>query len=106
MSELRRRMRAGEELVGSFLDLGSALAAEITAGAGFDWLVPAFRLELVTALIRSLPKDVRRSLVPVPDVAASIVDRLRPRKGPIVEAIARELEAVRGVRGSVLNRRS
>ena len=39
MSELRRRMRAGEELLGSFLDLGSALAAEITAGAGFDWLV-------------------------------------------------------------------
>ena len=39
MSELRRRMLAGEELLGTFLDLGSALAAEITAGAGFDWLV-------------------------------------------------------------------
>jgi 4-hydroxy-2-oxoheptanedioate aldolase len=36
---LRERMRAGEELLGTFLDLGSALAAEITAGAGFDWLV-------------------------------------------------------------------
>ena len=32
-------MAAGEELLGTFLDLGSALAAEITAGAGFDWLV-------------------------------------------------------------------
>lgn len=39
MTDLRRRMRAGEPLVGTFLDLGSALAAEITAGAGFDWLV-------------------------------------------------------------------
>ena len=37
--ELRRRMLAGEELLGTFLDLGSALAAEITEGAGFDWLV-------------------------------------------------------------------
>ncbi len=37
--DLRRRMRAGDELLGTFLDLGSALAAEITAGAGFDWLV-------------------------------------------------------------------
>jgi 4-hydroxy-2-oxoheptanedioate aldolase len=36
---LRERMRAGEELLGTFLDLGSALAAEITAGAGFDWVV-------------------------------------------------------------------
>ena len=37
--DLRRRMLAGEELLGTFLDLGSALAAEITEGAGFDWLV-------------------------------------------------------------------
>jgi 2-keto-3-deoxy-L-rhamnonate aldolase RhmA len=39
VSDLRQRMRAGEELLGTFLDLGSALAAEVTAGAGFDWLV-------------------------------------------------------------------
>jgi 2-dehydro-3-deoxyglucarate aldolase/4-hydroxy-2-oxoheptanedioate aldolase len=32
-------MAAGDELLGTFLDLGSALAAEIAAGAGFDWLV-------------------------------------------------------------------
>ena len=37
--DLRRRMLAGDPLLGSFLDLGSALAADITAGAGFDWLV-------------------------------------------------------------------
>ena len=39
MSELRRSIEAGEVLVGTFLDLGSPLAAEIAAGAGFDWLV-------------------------------------------------------------------
>ena len=39
MSDLRRRVLAGEPLLGTFLDLGSALAADITAGAGFDWLV-------------------------------------------------------------------
>src|SRR3712207_3478400 len=31
---------------------------------GFDWLVPALRLELVTALLRGLPKELRRGLVP------------------------------------------
>jgi 2-keto-3-deoxy-L-rhamnonate aldolase RhmA len=36
---LRERIEAGEELHGTFLDLGSPLAAEIAAGAGFDWLV-------------------------------------------------------------------
>jgi ATP-dependent helicase HrpA len=65
---------------------------------GFDWLVPAFRLELVTALIRSLPKEVRRALVPVPDVAAAVVSRLKPRRGRIADQVARELGALRGVR--------
>jgi 2-dehydro-3-deoxyglucarate aldolase/4-hydroxy-2-oxoheptanedioate aldolase len=38
-ADLRRRMLAGEQLVGTFLDLASPLAAEITARAGFDWLM-------------------------------------------------------------------
>lgn len=43
---------------------------------GFDWLVPGMRLELVTATIRSLPKPVRRQLVPAPDVARGLLDDL------------------------------
>ncbi len=42
MSGLRRRMLAGEELFGTFLDLGSALAAEVTAGAS-DAILRALR---------------------------------------------------------------
>jgi len=38
-SGLRGRIEAGEELLGTFIDLGSAPAAEIVATAGFDWLV-------------------------------------------------------------------
>ncbi len=65
---------------------------------GFDWLVPGLRTELVTALIRSLPKDLRRPLVPIPDVAAEVVAHLRPRRGLLRDAVARELERLRGVR--------
>jgi ATP-dependent helicase HrpA len=65
---------------------------------GFDWLVPAFRLELVTALMRLLPKELRKRLVPVPDVAAQVLERLRPRTEPLLDALSRELEALRGVR--------
>jgi 4-hydroxy-2-oxoheptanedioate aldolase len=39
VSGLRARIEAGEALAGTFLDLGSPLAAEIAAAAGFDWLV-------------------------------------------------------------------
>ena len=36
---------------------------------GFDWLVPGMREELATALVKSLPKNVRRNFVPAPDHA-------------------------------------
>jgi len=66
--------------------------------AGFDWLVPAFRLELVTALLRALPKELRTQLVPVPDTAAAVVAQLRPRRGPLVDQVAEILAATRNVR--------
>ncbi len=43
---------------------------------GFDWLVPGVREELVTALIRSLPKAIRKQFVPAPDVARAVVAQL------------------------------
>jgi 2-dehydro-3-deoxyglucarate aldolase/4-hydroxy-2-oxoheptanedioate aldolase len=39
VSRLRGRIEAGEVLLGTFLDLGAPVAAEIAALAGFDWLV-------------------------------------------------------------------
>jgi 4-hydroxy-2-oxoheptanedioate aldolase len=38
-TSLRSRIHAGETLYGSFLQLGSAVAAEIVARAGFDWVI-------------------------------------------------------------------
>lgn len=40
---------------------------------GFDWLVPGMHEDLVTAMIRTLPKPVRVQLVPAPDVAREVV---------------------------------
>jgi 4-hydroxy-2-oxoheptanedioate aldolase len=38
-STTRERLAAGETLVGAFLNLGSAVAAEVCSHAGFDWLL-------------------------------------------------------------------
>lgn len=43
---------------------------------GFDWQVPGMRDELVTALIRSLPKAIRRHVVPAADWAATFAHDL------------------------------
>jgi ATP-dependent helicase HrpA len=58
---------------------------------GFDWQVPGLRQELVTELIRSLPKAVRRSFIPAPDWAAATLERIGPADGPLLEVLAREL---------------
>ncbi|WBQ02137.1 ATP-dependent RNA helicase HrpA [Kribbella sp. CA-293567] len=64
---------------------------------GFEWSVPGFREELVTTLIKSLPKAIRRNIVPAPDHARQILPQLDPASGPLVEAMARELRQLRDV---------
>lgn len=66
----------------------------------FQWLVPGLRLELITTLIRGLPKELRRPLVPVPDTAAAVLGAVKPRREPLLDALARELERQRGVRAA------
>jgi len=39
-----------------------------------DWLVPGVLEERVTALLRSLPKQLRRSIVPIPDTARRLAE--------------------------------
>ena len=42
------------------------------------WGVPGWRFELVLQLLKSLPKDIRRQIVPIPDMADSLFDELIP----------------------------
>ncbi|WP_024806081.1 ATP-dependent RNA helicase HrpA [Nocardia sp. BMG51109] len=58
---------------------------------GFDWLVPGMREELTAALIKTLPKHLRRSVVPAPDFARAALARLTPRAEPLRTGLAREL---------------
>ncbi len=45
------------------------------------WGVPGWRFELVLQLLKSLPKDIRRQIVPIPDIADSLFDELQPAGG-------------------------
>jgi ATP-dependent RNA helicase HrpA len=65
--------------------------------AGFDWQIPGLREDLVTELIRSLPKRLRVNFVPAPDVARSVLARITPGSGPLLETLSRELRAMTGV---------
>ena len=43
------------------------------------WGVPGWRYELILQLLKSLPKDIRRQIVPIPDTADSLFDELQPQ---------------------------
>ncbi len=58
---------------------------------GFDWQVPGLRQELVTALIKSLPKPLRVRCVPAPDTAGALLAVLEPRSRPLLDALEAEL---------------
>jgi ATP-dependent helicase HrpA len=63
----------------------------------FSWPVPGLRHDLVTALLRSLPKSIRVSFVPAPDYARDFLDTVTPGEEPLLDALERYLRKVSGV---------
>ena len=69
----------------------------------FSWHVPGLRLELVTELVRSLPKNLRRELVPAPNMAREVLADLADTsvmERDVRDVVSRELLRLRGVRVS------
>ncbi len=86
----------GSDTDGVTVDIPLSRLNQVNA-AEFSWQVPGLRTELVTEMIRSLPKSLRRDLVPAPDLAREVVARLGPPVGDLRDAVAGELRSLRGV---------
>ena len=69
---------------------------QVTAD-GFDWQIPGLREDVVTELIRSLPKPIRRHYVPAPNYAKAFLDRAVAGPDPVPAVLARELQRMVGV---------
>ncbi len=55
----------------------SLSAADLRTGTNqYSWLVPGYRLELITELLRTLPKDTRTRFIPLPDTAQRVLAEL------------------------------
>lgn len=71
-------------------------------GRGFDWQVPGMRHELATAMIKALPKAIRKNVVPAADWARRLLEPLDPhasgdalteQHGSFAEFLARRIFA-------------
>ncbi|HEY2557568.1 MAG TPA: DUF3418 domain-containing protein, partial [Diaminobutyricibacter sp.] len=77
---LRYRFEPGADDDGVTVQVPLALLAGLRA-EGFDWQVPGLRQDLVTALIKSLPKSIRRLVVPAADWARRLLGELADTAG-------------------------
>ncbi|WP_320065403.1 ATP-dependent RNA helicase HrpA [Micromonospora sp. RTGN7] len=81
---------------GVTVDIPLPLLNQVPAES-FDWQVPGLREELVVALIRSLPKAIRRNFVPVPDYARAALAAITPSEESLLDSLTRQLRRMTGV---------
>ncbi|MDF2867459.1 MAG: hrpA [Gammaproteobacteria bacterium] len=63
----------------------------------FDWLVSGLLLEKMTALLKTLPKNLRRNFVPAPEFARACYEALIPANTALHEAMANHLRRITGI---------
>ncbi|MEP9361985.1 ATP-dependent RNA helicase HrpA [Nocardioides sp. CN2-186] len=63
----------------------------------FSWNVPGLREELVTSLIRSLPKNLRVNFVPAPNKAREFLAAVPPGEEPLLDALERWCRSTTGL---------
>ena len=95
--KLRYRFDPGAVDDGVCVDIPLPILASVTRDE-FDWLVPGLRAELVTELIRGLPKSIRRNVVPAGDWAKRILAQLPEMPaGNLLQVLARTIQQMAGV---------
>jgi ATP-dependent helicase HrpA len=87
---------AAEDGVTVDVPLGVLDTLAATSGESLAFTVPGQRAELVTELLRSLPKQLRRGLVPIPDRVREVLPHIDPAE-PLLPALERELRRATAV---------
>lgn len=62
-----------------------------------NWLVPGMLEDKVTAMLKGLPKALRKNFVPVPDFARAVCSALKFGEGALEQEVARQLQRMTGV---------
>jgi len=84
---LKYRFEPSHPLDGVTVDVPLPLLNRLENGL-FDWLVPGMLREKIQMLIKSLPKQIRRNCVPVPDFVTRFLDANPQRNKPLAPQLA------------------
>ena len=92
---LEYRFEPGSADDGVTLTVPAEALAQVEPRA-VGWLVPGLLEQKVLALIRALPKHLRRQFVPANDTARRVAAAIRFGEGELTQAVARELSRLAG----------
>ncbi|MEX2475954.1 ATP-dependent RNA helicase HrpA [Marinobacter sp.] len=62
-----------------------------------EWLVPGLLREKCIALVKGLPKSLRRNFVPVPDFVDAALENMQPSNQPLALQLGEQLRRMTGV---------
>ena len=94
---LAYRFEPGAEDDGVTMTVPAAMLPQLPR-ARLDWLVPGLLREKCIALLKALPKSIRRQVVPIPDWVDAALETLLPDDVPLSEALGEFLRRRTGVR--------
>lgn len=97
---LRYAFRPGQADDGISLEVPLAVLRQVNAEQA-DWLVPGLLPEKIEALLRALPKLLRKPLMPLAQTAKTLAEQLlavkENRQEPLVRALGRTIQARYGL---------
>lgn len=64
--------------------------------ARIGWLVPGLIAQKITALLKSLPKEIRRQIVPIPDTVTEMMSKIRFGEGDLEGQVCKEVTRLVG----------
>ncbi|MGY4013959.1 ATP-dependent RNA helicase HrpA [Aeromonas molluscorum] len=94
--KLSYQFEPGEAADGVTLHIPLPLLNQVEV-KGFEWLIPGLRHELLVALIKSMPKPMRKNFVPAPNYADALLASINPEQGPLLDEMERQLRRMTGI---------
>jgi ATP-dependent helicase HrpA len=88
--------KPGSEDDGVTIDIPVHLCAHLNP-AVFEWLVPGLLPDKVAALLRGLPKTIRRHLVPIPETTSHLLGDLVPSQDDFYLQLSRSVHRRYGI---------
>lgn len=100
--DLSYQFKPGSADDGVTVALPAELAAHLSPDV-FEWLVPGLLPEKILALLKGLPKDIRKRLIPLQQAANNIFNELEFYQGSLYRQLAEAAMKIHGCRISAGN---